>query len=357
MRHIGFSLLTCLLCCIMWLTEAMQLHAQTAIDLHTGRMVKSTNNDNPLSKQRIMARDRALATQDSLQYNTAVARAFLLLRQDSLPQAQHELEHALRLQPHAEGNAVLRLNLAKIFYWRQQWRDAERTLRIVVEQMMQQLSQPSDKATATTALATSTHSEMAQTRTALYTEARYYLHSTLYQLQQYTAAIDSIQHFLRNTPHISPHDSMDQVALLGDCYLAQQRYEEAVHAYQQVLKHEANDVGALLPLTTALHQLKRDEEALLYLNRVLHNEVYDELLAQRAWILREMGNTEAALADYTLLITTQPQHLPYRIAQAELLLSLGQRAKARAAVRQLLHRGIAIKDLPKTLQQLLSSRS
>lgn len=38
--------------------------AQTAIDLHTGRVTKARPNENPISKQRIMARDRALATQD-----------------------------------------------------------------------------------------------------------------------------------------------------------------------------------------------------------------------------------------------------------------------------------------------------
>ena len=54
--------------------------AQTAIDLHTGRVTKARPNENPMSKQRIMARDRALVTQDSLDYNEAVAKAFLLLR-------------------------------------------------------------------------------------------------------------------------------------------------------------------------------------------------------------------------------------------------------------------------------------
>ena len=49
--------------------------AQTAIDLHTGRVTKASPNENPMSKQRIMARDRALATQDFIAQRLTVASA------------------------------------------------------------------------------------------------------------------------------------------------------------------------------------------------------------------------------------------------------------------------------------------
>ena len=304
--------------------------AQTAFDLHTGRVTKATPNENPMSKQRIMARDRVLATQDSLAYNEAVKKAFFLLRNDSLPQAQHELEHALRLLPKAESNAVLRLNLAKIYYWREQWRDAERTLREVRAELTQQLAQ---KGNVKTTLESAPKSNLQ----SLINETYLWQYNTLYRLGK---------------PELSPHEEMDAYTLLGDCHLALKEYEAAVAAYKHTLKIEANAFEALIPMVQALHVLKRDDEALMRLNQALQYENYEELLEARAKLHHEMGNEEAALADWDTLVKENPQKLSYQVARAEMLLALGMKAKAKEAVKKLLHTGFPHKELPVQLQKL-----
>lgn len=319
--------------------------SQTAIDMHTGRVSNAAPNENPMSKQRIMARDRVLATQDSLAYNEAVKKAFFLLRHDSLPQAQHELERALRLLPKAETNAVLRLNLAKIYYWREQWRDADRALREVRAEFMQQLAQ---KGYVTTTLEAAPKSNLQ----SLINETYIWQCNTLYRLGKYPATADSLKTFLQNNPELSPHEEMDAYTLLGDCHLALKDYEAAISAYKHTLKMEANASEALLPLTQALHALKRDDEALLYLNAVLQYENYEELLEARAKLHHEMGNEEAALADWDTLVKENPQKLSYQVAHAELLLALGMKAKAKEAVKKLLHAGYPHKELPAQLQKL-----
>ena len=319
--------------------------AQTAIDLHTGRVTKATPNENPMSKQRIMARDRVLATQDSLAYNEAVKKAFFLLRNDSLPQAQHELEHALRLLPKAESNAVLRLNLAKIYYWREQWRDAERTLREVRAELTQQLAQ---KGNVKTTLESAPKSNLQ----SLINETYLWQYNTLYRLGKYQITADSLKAFLQNKPELSPHEEMDAYSLLGDCHLALKEYEAAVAAYKHTLKIEANAFEALIPMVQALHALKRDDEALLYLNAVLQYENYEEPLEARAKLHHEMGNEEAALADWDTLVKENPQKLSYQVARAEMLLALGMKAKAKEAVKKLLHTGFPHKELPVQLQKL-----
>ena len=319
--------------------------AQTAIDLHTGRVIKATPNENPMSKQRIMARDRVLATQDSLAYNEAVKKAFFLLRNDSLPQAQHELEHALRLLPKAESNAVLRLNLAKIYYWREQWRDAERTLREVRTELTQQLAQ---KGNVKTTLEAAPKSNLQ----SLINETYLWQYNTLYRLGKYQITADSLKAFLQNKPELSPHEEMDAYTLLGDCHFALKDYEAAVAAYKHTLKIEANASEALLPLTQALHALKRDDEALMRLNQALQYENYEELLEARAKLHHEMGNEEAALADWDTLVKENPQKLSYQVARAEMLLALGMKAKAKEAVKKLLHAGFPHKELPVQLQKL-----
>ena len=344
MRKIRLSLLFLLLLglCTGFSTA---VYAQTAIDMHTGRVSNAAPNENPMSKQRIMARDRVLATQDSLAYNEAVKKAFFLLRNDSLPQAQHELERALRLLPKAESNAVLRLNLAKIYYWREQWRDAERTLREVRAELTQQLAL---KGNVKTTLEAAPKSNLQ----SLINETYIWQYNTLYRLGKYQVTADSLKAFLQNKPELSPHEEMDAYTLLGDCHLALKDYEAAVAAYKHTLKIEANAFEALIPMVQALHALKRDDEALLYLNAVLQYENYEEPLEARAKLHHEMGNEEAALAEWDTLVKENPQKLSYQVARAEMLLALGMKAKAKEAVKKLLHAGFPHKELPVQLQKL-----
>ena len=319
--------------------------AQTAIDLHTGRVTKASPNENPMSKQRIMARDRALATQDSLDYNEAVAKAFLLLRKDSLSQAQHELERALRLRPKAETNAVLRLNLAKIYYWRKQWHDADRTLREVREEFARQLVQKGN-------VKTSLEAVPQENLQSLLNETCTWQHNTLYQLGKYQLAADSIQAFLQQKPELSPHEEMDVCTLLGDCYFALKNYDAAVAAYKRTLKIEANAFEALLPMAQALQALHREEEALMWLNSALQYENYEEPLVARAKLHRAMANEEAALADWEVLVKENPQNLQYQVARAEMLLAVGKKKKAKDAVKKLLHAGFPHRELPAQLQEI-----
>ena len=88
------------------------------------------------------------------------------------------------------------------------------------------------------------------------------------------------------------------------------------------------------------------------LNQALQYENYEELLEARAKLHHEMGNEEAALADWDTLMKENPQKLSYQVARAELLLALGMKAKAKEAVKKLLHAGYPHKELPAQLQKL-----
>ena len=240
---------------------------------------------------------------------------------------------------------MLRLNLAKIYYWREQWRDAERTLREVRAELTQQLAQ---KGNVKTTLESAPKSNLQ----SLINETYLWQYNTLYRLGKYQITADSLKAFLQNKPELSPHEEMDAYTLLGDCHLALKEYESAVAAYKHTLKIEANASEALLPLTQALHALKRDDEALMRLNQALQYENYEELLEARAKLHHEMGNEEAALADWDTLVKENPQKLSYQVARAEMLLALGMKAKAKEAVKKLLHTGFPHKELPVQLQKL-----
>lgn len=345
MSKIRFSLL---MLCIFGLFCAYfaESQAQTAIDLHTGRFSQAAPNENPLSKQRIMARDRVLAQQDSIAYNEAVAKAFLLLRQDSLSQTQHELERALRLQPKAKTNAVLRLNLAKIYYWRKQYRDAERGFREVSAAFAQQLAQNGNTSLPT-------HEGETENLQALLTETRIWHFGTLYDLKEYQAAADSTAKLLQSNAQLSAHDSIYALKLLGDCRSALRDYAAAVKAYQVAYHTEAGRFDVIASLVTALHELKRYDEAVMYLNDMLRYETNDEeLLSLRAQTYFLQEAYEAALTDVERLIRLHPKNLHHQMLRAEILWELGHRTKAKAAVKKLLQAGYPRNELPQRLLPL-----
>lgn len=251
----------------------------------------------------------------------------------------------MHLRPKAETNAVLRLNLAKIYYWRKQWHDADRTLREVREEFARQLAQ---KGNVKTSLEAGTNGNLQ----SLLNETRTWHCNTLYQLGKYQLAADSIQAFLQQKPELSPHEEMDVCTLLGDCYFALKNYDAAVAAYKRTLKIEANAFEALLPMVQALQALHREEEALMWINSALQYENYEEPLVARAKLHRAMANEEAALADWEVLVKENPQNLQYQVARAEMLLAVGKKKKAKDAVKKLLHAGFPHRELPAQLQEI-----
>lgn len=118
------------------------LHAQTVIDMHTGRVSGKTKEDYDIA-----AREKWQLEQDSLEYIDCLTRAFNYLHADSLLQAQDLLERALRLRPDAPGNYVVEHNLGRIAMARNRWKEAVNFLNKVLQRQPNMGEAREDRAT------------------------------------------------------------------------------------------------------------------------------------------------------------------------------------------------------------------
>lgn len=121
--------------------SGLHASAQTVIDMHSGRVTPKTKDD-----YNYKAREDWQLREDSIAYNDCITRAFNYLHEDSLQQAQHLLEQALKLRPDAPGNAVVRHNIGRIFMARRQWNDAVTMLSRVIQAQPQMTEAREDRA-------------------------------------------------------------------------------------------------------------------------------------------------------------------------------------------------------------------
>lgn len=118
------------------------LHAQTVIDMHTGRVSGKTRDD-----YKIQTREAWQLREDSIAYDDCIVRAFNYLHYDSLQAAQDLFERALKLRPDAPGNVVVRHNIGRIFIVRRQWKDAINIFTRVLEEQPRRAEVREDRAT------------------------------------------------------------------------------------------------------------------------------------------------------------------------------------------------------------------
>lgn len=284
---------------IVWLLllfgTASLAGAQTVIDLNRGRVesakVQPNLHPNPFNKSRIMARDKALAQEDARIYGECLQSAFQYLALDSLGKAQRKFEEALRLQPKAAGNYLIHDQLGRIFFTRNQPKDAVRAFSEALR----------------------LHPEATETRWL-----RANAHSVL---EQWEAVVEDCTTMLEQT---APGDTAQQhkvLLLRTDAYKHLQNYAKAEADLRAILAFAPNDVQAHLLMAMMQEQQGKTEEALLRLNILM--ERHPQLVAARllhAQMAIEQEDYDVALDDYNAAIATTPNDGSLYVQRAALYL-------------------------------------
>jgi tetratricopeptide (TPR) repeat protein len=142
-----------------------------------------------------------------------------------------------------------------------------------------------------------------------------------FQQQRFEDALADVQVALAD-PHVEPY----AYNTLGTIYLAIKLPEQAVAAYDQMLRHVPDDVTALTNRAHALTQGKRYDEAIADARRALtinadfpdaHNHLGNALLLS--------GDAAAALEAYAAALERSPGHPQYRVNHASAQLACGRR--------------------------------
>lgn len=305
----------------------LSIQAQTVIDLHSGRVQQRTESDNPMSKARIQDRDRALQQHNAQAYTEVLARAFSLLRADSLSTAQQALEEALQLCPDAPGNDIVRYNIAKILMVRRQWRDAERRLQEVVA------------------------------RSPRLKEANVAYANCLYELEENRRLITWVDTLLAHTDRLAREDSIPLLLKQSDAYIHLSEPQKAIRPLQLVLTRDRQNEMAHAMMATALYKQGKREQARLYLDAMIrNNEGSKILLVARADIAEQSGDYEVALADLTHLQQLSSNQEIYGLHRFRLLLQLERKKEAKELLDDLHRAGVADEFLIPAYRQLQKQR-
>ncbi|MDZ4686983.1 MAG: tetratricopeptide repeat protein [Planctomycetaceae bacterium] len=153
-----------------------------------------------------------------------------------------------------------------------------------------------------------------------------------FQQQRFDEALDDVRTALED-PHVEPH----AYNTLGTVYLAINLPEQAVGAYDEMLRRVSDDVTALSNRSHALTRLKRYDEAIVDAKHAIaikvdfadaHNHLGNALLMS--------GEAKAALEAYDTALRLSPSHPQYRANRASALLAGGQTDAAVAEFNALL---------------------
>ncbi len=272
--------------------------AQTIIPLERGGSVRAKTIDD--YRREMKATDRLRA--DSANYTDGLRLAFNALYRDSLDEAERRFTEALKERPEAEGNYIIRYNLALIDQARGRSAEAADALDKILK------SHPD------------------------YVDARLLRSEASLQLGRAREAITDAEAIL----------DLGLDKGVGTERLWRARFVRAAARYQlRLFPDAAADVGVLLKerpeaenvrLLDALilQRMGRTAEALNRLNLIIsaHPQSQDAL-ATRAGVLADLDRPAQARLDYDALIALAPDEPSYYIERARMLVRVGEKTAAR----------------------------
>lgn len=289
---------------MLLLLGATQLRAQTIIDLDRGRIrplpAREAQHPDPMSKQRIAARDQALGATDSAAYAGCLRRAFSYLAADSLAAAQREFETALSLRPDAPGNHVLRHNIGRILSQRQQHRDAER----IFSQLLLRHPQRAD--------------------------IRYDRALSRYHQQHYAAFLDDASRLIAATDSLPPAQLHRLYVAKIDAHHALHQTPQADEALAQFARRFPNDATAEKLTISRMLDNGQYEAAIARLDAALDATPNDvEHLRLRAAAHAARHHWDLARDDLDRAVSLAPHEAILYLHRAEALIHLDLRRAAR----------------------------
>ena len=138
--------------------------------------------------------------------------------------------------------------------------------------------------------------------------------------QQVTAAIEKLNAILEQAPHYD-----NARVLLGDAFMSQKKFSEAVQAYETVLKNNSEQPKAHAHLAAALAIQGRLPEAASHYRRALEMDSEGTTWhLQFAQVLCGLRNYEAAIAEYREAIRCDPGYIRAYLELGGLLTESGR---------------------------------
>ena len=270
------------------------LRAQTVIDLGRGGGIRSKTLDDYKIEHKT-PRETAL---DSLAYNDCLTRAFNELHRDSLTLAERYFRQALKLQPNAVGNRVIRHNLGLIEMARGDLRAAIATFTDVLHE------DPEDYATRLD-------------------RAKAYL-----ELGNAPGAVEDCNVLLKAADTDSARKEL--YFLSGAAKMQMRLYADARKDLERVLAWEPGNGNAIVLLSMAFERDGQPQEAVNRLNLLLQVQPgnLDARLA-RAGVEARLGLDAAAREDYDAVLAALPDAADVYVERARVLIRLGLKGAAR----------------------------
>lgn len=120
-------------------------------------------------------------------------------------------------------------------------------------------------------------------------------------------------------------DATDAYYNLGEIYIGAGRYDEAIEIYRRVLEIDYLDEKANLGIVMSEIQLKKVDNALLELDRIIENdEDFTEAYLYRAVIYNLSGEKEKAAEDLDKVIELEPDNVEAWILRSGILVELNR---------------------------------
>lgn len=235
---------------------------------------------------------------DTAAYQGCLLRAFAALGGDSLLRARELFEEALRLQPEAPGNSIVRHNIGRIHLAQGDYPRAVEQFNAVLKRL------PDD-------------------RTVRHDRAAAYL-----QMGHAKEAVADCDILLRDEPVDSLRAAL--FFLRAAARMKLRLFDDARRDLQQCLALAPDREGAVLLLVMALQQGGRPQEAMQRLNLFIaaHPRSADALVL-RAGMEMEQGMYEAARYDLDAAIAAEPSNGALYAERAKVLEALGLPVAAR----------------------------
>ena len=284
--------------------------AQTIIDLgNRGKVRNKTVDDYNL--------DEAVARRmkkDSLAYNDRLTLAFNALSADSLSEAESLFKEALKLRPDAKGNHVVRANLGRIAFVRNDYRKAE-------EHFSEALKADPN---------------MADVR---FLRAQSYL-----EMKDYRRALNDCKVLLDSD---SKEVNRTKVRFLKSAAEMQLHlYADATKDLEAIVREDPENTSARLLLALVDEYDGRQQMALERLDALVdgYPELTDARLA-RADLLYRMGYPDRALIDYDAVIASQPNEGHLYVERAKILIAMKRMTAARKDLDSAVAAGVSLSEL------------
>ena len=295
---------------ILFLLLTGTASAQTIIDLSKGGKVRNKTTDDYNLDEAVARRIK----KDSLAYNDRLTLAFNALNADSLSEAESLFKEALKLRPDAKGNHVVRANLGRIAYVRNDYRKAE------------------------------TYFSEALKADPDMDDVRFLRAQCYHEMKDYRRSLEDCKILLESK---RSDINTKQVRFLKSAAEMRLRlYADARNDLEAIVYEDPENTSARLLLALVDENDGRQQMALERLDALVQGypELTDARMA-RAELLYRMGFLDRALIDYDAAISAQPNDGTLYVGRAKILITLKRMTAARKDLDSAVAAGVSVSEL------------